>query len=407
MSIQAIKEASSQVAADVTAFTQRLVQTPSISGQEKEVAGLIVREMEKLAYDKVFTDDMGNVVGIVRGSGQVNNVMFNGHMDHVDPGRLEGWEHDPYGGAIAGGFLYGRGSCDMKAGIASQVYAAGLIKQLGVGHRGDIIVTCVVQEEPAECLGTAYLCDVTLARLGMKVDLVVLGEPSALKLVLGHRGRVELEVTTVGRTSHGSAPWRGINAVYKVLPVLAKVQSLDGTLPRHALLGKAGISLTNITCSPGRLSIIPDLCTVCLDRRLIPGETVEQALSQIDEILKEIGRDDTTFEGSARVREPEEISYTGMKRAARKVMLPWLVPVDHPRAVQMQAVLGELGQKPGYGYWDFATDGSHTAAVLGIPTVGYGPGEEELAHTPKERVRLDYLVESVAGNAAMAMAVAE
>lgn len=407
MSILALKEASIRAAGDVTTFAQKLIQTPSTSGEEQEVAKLIINEMKRLGYDEVFTDAMGNVVGVIKGSGQSENIMFNGHMDQVDPGRLEAWEHDPYGGIIAEDYLYGRGTCDMKGAVASQVYAASLIKNLGLTHRGDILTTYVVQEEPAECLGMAHLCDVTFAQQGIKVDFVVVGEPSNLKLMLGHKGRLELEVTTVGRTSHGSAPWRGINAVYKMLPVISKVQTLDTTLPSHKLLGKSTISLTIISCSPGRLSVIPDLCTACLDRRLIIGETVEQALAQIETILKDVGQGDPSFQGFVRLRELEEISYTGMKSLGRKMMLPWLTPTDHPKVVQTCAALGELGHKPEYGYWDFATDGSHTSAILGIPTIGYGPGEESLAHTPQERISLDSLVQSVAGNAAIALAIAE
>lgn len=407
MLTQDLKEAGLRVAGDVTHFLQQLVQKPSISGQEQEVASLISREMERLAYDEVFTDDMGNVIGIIKGSGQGENVMFNGHMDHVDPGRLEEWEYDPYGGIIAEGYLYGRGTSDMKGGIASQVYAAALIKKLGLAHRGDIIVTGVVQEEPAEYVGMAHLCDVTFVQRGIKVNFVVSGEPSGLRLMLGHRGRVELEVTTVGRTSHGSAPWLGINAVYKMLPVLSKIQALDATLPSHESLGKSTINLTSISCSPGRLSIIPDLCTVCLDRRFTPDETVEQALAQIETILKEIGEGDASFQGSVRIREIEEESYTGMKTLARKVMPMWLIPKDQSKVVRVHAALSNLGYKTEYGYWDFGTDCSHTAAILDIPTIGYGPGEENVAHTPKERISLDYLAQSVVGNAAIAMAIAE
>ena len=407
MLTQDLKEAGLRVAGDVTHFLQQLVQKPSISGQEQEVASLISREMERLAYDEVFTDDMGNVTGIIKGSGQGENIMFNGHMDHVDPGRLEEWEYDPYGGIIAEGYLYGRGTSDMKGGIASQVYAAALIKKHGLAHRGDIIVTGVVQEEPAECVGMAHLCDVTFVQRGIKVDFMVSGEPSGLRLMLGHRGRVELEVTTVGRTSHGSAPWLGINAVYKMLPVLSKVQALNATLPNHESLGKSTISLTSISCSPGRLSIIPDLCTVCLDRRFTTDETAEQALAQIETILKEIGEEDASFQGSVRIREIEEESYTGMKTLAQKVMPVWLTPKDQSKVVRVHAALSNLGYKTEYGYWNFGTDGSHTAAILGIPTIGYGPGEENVAHTPKERISLDYLAQSVVGNAAIAIAIAE
>ena len=405
MSITTIKEASARVADDMTAFLQRLVQAPSISGEEGEVASLIVREMEKLGYDEVFTDDMGNVAGIIKGSGQGENIMFNGHMDQVDAGRLEAWEYDPYGGTISGGYLHGRGTCDMKGAIASQVYAAAVIKSLGLPHRGDIIVSGVVQEETGECVGMSYLCDVAFAQRGIKFDLVVLGEPSDLKISLGHKGRLEMEVTTIGRTSHSSAPWHGINAVYKMLPVISSVQTIDANLPGHELLGKSTISLTTISCSPGRLSVIPDLCTVNLDCRFTPNETPEQIVSQIDTILKDTGKRDAEFKGSVCVREVEEVSYTGMKTLARKLMPAWLIPQEHPKVAKSCDALRELGHEIKFSYWNFGTDGSHTAGKLGIPTIGYGPGEESLAHTPRERISLDSLVKSVAGNAAIALAI--
>jgi len=318
---------------------------------------------------------------------------------------LEAWEYEPCGGAISGGYLHGRGTCDMKGAIASQVYAGAVIKSLGLPHRGDIIVTGVVQEEIGECLGMAYLCDVVFAQRGIKFDFVVLGEPSDLKISLGHKGRLELEVITVGRTSHSSAPWRGINAVYKMLPAISRVQTLDANLPGHKLLGKSTISLTIISCSPGRLSVIPDLCTVSLDCRFTPDETPEQVVSQIDTILKDIGKGDAEFKGSVRIREVEEVSYTGTKTLAKKLMSAWLISEEHAKVVKTCDALRELGHETKLSYWDFCTDGRHTAGKLGIPTIGYGPGEESLAHTPRERISLDSLVKSVAGNAAIALAI--
>lgn len=407
MSFQLLKEECSQIADDVAGFAQKLIQTPSLSGEEEKVAEIIVREMRKLKYDEVFTDAMGNVVGIIKGNGQGENIMLNGHMDHVDPGQLDQWDYDPYEGVIFDGYLHGRGTCDMKGAIASQVYAAYIIKKLGLSHRGDIIISCVVQEEPAECVGMAFLCDTTFIQKGIKVAFVVLGEPSNLKFVLGHKGRMELEVTTVGRTSHGSAPALGINAVYKMLPVLDKVQTLNDNLPTHRVFGKSTISLTIISCSPGRLSVIPDRCTVCLDRRFAPTETVEQILAQIETILKDIEKEDPQFRGYVRMREVDEVSYTGRKTRARKLQLPWLIEPDHPKAARAYAALGEVGQKPERAYWHFATDGSHTAVVRGIPTIGYGLGEEGLVHTPKERVSLESLVQCAIGSAAIALAISQ
>jgi acetylornithine deacetylase/succinyl-diaminopimelate desuccinylase-like protein len=170
-------------------------------------------------------------------------------------------------------------------------------------------------------------------------------------------------------------------------------------------LGKESISLTIISCSPGRLSIVPDVCTVALDRRFIPGTTTADCIAQIEAILKDVEQSEPDFKGSVRLKELEETSYTGIKLMAKKEMLPWVTPVDHPKVVQALTAVRELGQEPSLGYWDFATDGSHTAGVLGIPTLGYGPGEEELVHTPWEQVAVDSLVKSVAGNAAIALAV--
>lgn len=405
MSISEIREGSQRIGADVIAFTKKLVETPSPSGEEKEVADLIVREMRELAYDEIFTDAMGNVVGIMKGWGDGENIVFNGHMDHVGVGLLDAWKYPPFSASVFEGYLYGRGACDMKGGVASQVYASALIKRLGLEHRGDIIVTCAVQEEPAECVGTAYLCDVTLVQKRIKPDFVVVGEPTDMKLGLGHRGRVELELKTVGQTSHASVPYQGINAVYLMLDVVKKLQVLDAVLPTDKIFGKSNISLTNIWCSPGQLSIIPDICGVGLDRRLAPSETVEQAIKQVEDILAEMGREDKRFKGSVRMREVDEVSYTGMKTAARKYMPSWVIASDHLKVLKVHEALEKVGQRVELSYASYATDGSHTAAVLGIPTILYGPGEEDVIHTPRERLGLESLVQSVAGNAAIALAI--
>ena len=216
-----------KVKEDIITFAQPLVQTPSITGKEQAVAESITAKIGKLGYDQVFTDPIGNVTGVIEGSGEGKNIMFNGHMDHVDIGRLESWPYDPFSGTIEEDYLYGRGTCDMKCSLASQIYSAALIKKLGIEHKGDIIVTCVIQEELGMRLGIGYLCDVTFPKRGIHVDTVVIGEPSNLKLILGHKGRVEIEINTYGRASHASAPWLGINAVYKMLPIILKIQKLD------------------------------------------------------------------------------------------------------------------------------------------------------------------------------------
>ena len=304
---------------EITGLASRLIRTPSISGTEGDIAALIARTMTDLGYDEVFTDKIGNVVGIIKGDGTGPSVMFNSHMDHVDPGEESLWEYAPYGGEIADGFVHGRAASDVKSGLASQIYAGYMLKNAGKPLKGDFIFTGVVQEEPAEMFGMRHLCDTTLPEKGITFDLMVSSEATNLDLSLGHRGRAEIEVVTYGRTSHGSAPWRGVNAVYKMLPVLEQVQVLADSLPDDPFLGRATCTLTRISCSPGELSITPDKCVVSLDRRLVRGETKEDALSEIQAILDTLASQDPDFKAEVRMRTQLETSYTGVSAECEKI----------------------------------------------------------------------------------------
>lgn len=401
-----ILAAAAEINTEMLVFAQSLIQTPSLSGEEKELASICAARMKALGYHDVFIDDIGNVVGVIHGTGDGSSLMFNSHMDHVDPGNEDLWDYPPYGGVIDGGFIHGRAASDVKGGLAAQIYAGAVLLRTGVKLRGDYIVSGVVQEEPAEMFGIQFLCDKTLPARGLRLDLMISSEATGLDLYLGHRGRVELEVVTMGRTSHGSAPWRGINAVNKMLPVLEQVNRLAAVLPAHPFLGKASIALTNITCSPGWLSIIPDICTVALDRRLAPAESPQTALAEIETILAALAKDDPDFKAQARIRAVRETSYTGHAAECTKSMNAWYLGPEHPLVIETVKALGGIGQSPGFGKWDFATDASYVTGVLGIPTIGYSPMEEQYAHTPRDRVSVDYLGKALAGNAAIAARIA-
>ncbi|WP_291329446.1 YgeY family selenium metabolism-linked hydrolase [Desulfovibrio sp. UCD-KL4C] len=399
-------ELSEAMRDDVIAFTQKLIQTPSISGEEETLAKLTVEKMKELGYDEVFIDDIGNVVGIIKGEGSGPSVMYNSHMDHVDPGDLSNWKYDPYGGEIVDGYVHGRAASDVKSGMAAQIYAGALLKKAGVPLKGDFIYTGVVQEEPAEMYGMAYLCNNTFKERGITFDAMISSEATSMNLYLGHRGRIEMEVTTKGRTSHGSAPWRGVNAVYKMMPVIEEVQKLYEKLPEDKFLGQASLALTIIDCKPGFLSIIPDVCTVALDRRLIRGETKEDAIGQIQEILDRLAAADPDFKAEVNVRTVHETSYKGISADCEKYMNPWAIEEDDAMVVKCVEALNAIGQKPGFGKWDFGTDASHITGVMGIPSIGYSPMEEEYAHTPYDCCKVDNIVKAVAGNAAIAVKIA-
>ena len=387
---------------DIVQLSSTLVQTPSMGGEEGAVAAIITKALTDLGYDEVFTDDIGNVVGIVKGSGEGPNIMYNSHMDHVLPGDEDLWEYGPYSGAVAEGFVHGRAASDVKCGLACQIYAGHILKRLNVPMKGDYILTAVVQEEPAEMFGMSHLCQETFPKKGIEFDLMVSSEATDLNLVIGHRGRAEIEVVTTGRTSHGSAPWRGVNAVYKMMPVLEKVQAMADELPVDPVLGRASCTLTRISCSPGELSITPDKCVVSLDRRLVRNETKEDAMAGIQAILDEIAAADPEFKGEVRLRTVKETSYTGISKDCEKYMNAWAIETDHPMVVDCIEALKGIGQDPSLGYWDFGTDASHISGVMGIPTIGYSPMEEKYVHTPQDRCDIEKMVKGTAGCAAIA-----
>lgn len=423
--VETIKEIANTLYPDMITFAQKLIQTPSISGNEKGVADLNIEEMKKLGYDEVFRDDQGNVVGLVKGTEEGPTIMYNSHMDHVSPGDTANWEgYDPYGALIdvckvdtqdkkpdEAECIHGRAASDVKGGEAVQIYAGGLLVKLrekGVPIKGTFMFTGVVQEEPAEMVGMLHLVDKTLPAKGLTYDAMVSSEATSLKVYCGHRGRVEMLITVYGRTSHGSAPWLGINSIYKAIPLIQKIKDeLYPSLPTDNELGQASVSLNIIECSPGALSIVPDKCMLSLDRRTLPGETEETALAQIQAIIDELAKEDEEFKADVVVKTANEVSYTGMAYDAKKVMNPWKINTEHTFVKAATAALEATGQTVEYGYWDFGTDASKTCGIDRKPTIGYSPMQEQYAHTPYDKCRTDFMKTALIGNTAIFLNVTE
>jgi len=417
---EAIEKLSFEMKGDMVAFAQKLVQTPSISGTEKELSELDISEMIRLGYDEVFRDDHGNIVGIVNGTEPGPTIMYNSHMDHVSPGDVMNWEgYEPYGGQLdecmvdnqdktekeMAECIHGRGASDVKCGEAAQIYAGGMLvklREMGFPIKGRFMFTGVVQEEPAEMVGMLHLVDKTLPARGLSYDAMVSSEASSLKLYCGHRGRVEMLGTVYGRTSHGSAPWLGINAIYKAIPLILKLKDeLYPSLPVDEKLGQASLSLNIIECSPGALSIVPDKCMLSLDRRTIPGETAETALEQVKAIIDELSKEDPEFKADVAVKSATEVSYTGLSYDVAKDMAPWKIDTEHPFVKAAAAAIAKMGQEVKYGYWDFGTDASKTCGIDRKPTIGYSPMQEQYAHTPYDKCRTDFMRTALAGNVAI------
>lgn len=375
-------------------FTQKLIQTRSLPGEEGEVAELIAREMEKLRYDNVEVDGIGNVIGKIEGFSNKPIVMFNGHMDHVAAGPRELWPVDPYSAEIFEDAIWGRGAADMKGALAAMIYAGGkIVEQFRDMLNGTIYVTCVVMEEPSlECIGMKYLFE----KDRLKTDYVIIGEATNFDIANGGRGRIEVEIKTYGKACHSSAPWRGINALYKMAKVLLELEKLNEKLPSHPILGKSSLAVTAINCRPGipDYDTIPDEATIILERRLVPPENEETALRQFQELLNRLAREDPEFKASVKIREVKVRDYLGNIHILKKVMgRPWIIDENHPLVQEAARIVAKvIGRKPKIRPYTFGTDANYTAGVLGIPTIGIGPGEERYTHTYEDHIKIRDLI---------------
>lgn len=370
------------VKADLIRFMQDIIRIPSLSSEEGAVIQRIRDEMLRLDYDEITVDPMGNLLGRIGSGPRV--IALDGHVDTVDVGDPSLWDRDPHSGDIEDGILYGRGTSDMKGGVASSVYAGAILKNRGIPDEVTLYVTATVQEEDCDGLCWQYIVNED----GLRPDLVVITEPTSLRIYRGHRGRMELEVHTSGVSCHGSAPERGVNAVYKMAGIIADIEKLNERLEPRDPLGKGTVTISDIRSTSPSLCAVADGCTIHLDRRLTMDETEDTSVA---EILALPSVQDA--EATVTVLDYAVPSYSGLTYPTRKYYPTWETPESEP-AVQAArtAYRQAFGEEPEVGYWTFSTNGVATAGMHDIPTIGFGPGHEHFAHAPNEQTEIEHLV---------------
>ncbi|HHX45340.1 MAG TPA: M20/M25/M40 family metallo-hydrolase [Chloroflexi bacterium] len=377
----------------IVSLAQGLVQTPSLTGQEGKAAALVEGAMRGLHYDEVRIDEAGNVLGTLTGSGG-RTVLLHSHLDIVDPGDPAAWRYPPYAGEVADGYLWGRGASDTKASVATQVVAVGLLREAGITPPGEVHVAAVVGEEVGG-FGTRHLLR------GWQPDVAVIGEPSANTLRRGHRGRFEFVVTFHGRSAHASAPDRGLNPHYSMARFLTALR--QAPMAHDAELGASSVVPTLAYVDQKSSNVIPAALTVHLDWRSVPSETPEGALALLERMAAEAAEDGIRPE--VRLRTWTARAYTGLEQDIAFALQGCHLAADAPEWVTAQrAVEGALGRPVPTGLWTFTTDGSRLHAA-GVPCVGFGPGEEAMAHVVDERVAIDEMVEATAAYMALALAL--
>ena len=437
MDFEKIKAAAQAYQADMTRFLRDMISHPSESCEEREVVHCIKAEMEKLGYDKVEIDGLGNVIGWMGDGDKI--IAIDSHIDTVGVGNIDNWTHDPYQGYEDDQVIYGRGGSDQEGGMASATYGAKIMKDLGLIPAGyKIMVVGSVQEEDCDGMCWQYIVNKVFngpedAR--SKIEFVISTEPTDGGIYRGQRGRMEIRVDVKGVSCHGSAPERGDNAIYKMADILQDVRALnenDAADDKEVkglvkmldqkynpeweeanFLGRGTVTVSEIFfTSPSRCAVA-DSCSVSLDRRMTAGETWESCLDEIRALpsVKKYG-DDVTVS----MYEYSRPSYKGLVYPIECYFPTWVIPKDHEVTKALEEAYTNLfGEnrigaeetlemrtaRPLTDKWTFSTNGVSIMGRNGIPCIGFGPGAEAQAHAPNEKTWKQDLVTCAAVYAAL------
>ncbi len=366
---------------EIIRFTQELVRCPGFSGEEAESAAAVARQMEKLGYDKVEVDRWGNVIGTIHGARPGLTIVFDGHMDVVPVGRPELWEHEPYGGEISGGKIWGRGTADMKGGLAASLCAAGFVDRAKVA--GTIMVTATVAEELMIGRALGKILE------GRKADAVITCEPTGVnQLAVAGVGRTTVEMTVRGLVAHSSQPHLGDNAVYRAMEASERIRKMPRCMDPY--FGTDVIELVEIRSkpSPGN-GTVPDYCWVLWECRLLPGETRESFLNRFQSALGDIeGVEKVTLKIGRIVVD----CYTGERLEYDDFLTAWRTPPEEPFRKLVEQALIQTGIEIKPIIFRGCTNVNISAGALGIPSLIYGPGNLDYAHKPNEHLDIEELL---------------
>lgn len=380
----------------------KLVKIKSLSTKEQAMADELKRQMLEAGFDEVRTDGLGNVIGRIGNGTKI--LAFDGHIDTVDTGNLSNWTFDPFSGEIRDGFVHGRGTVDQKGGPAAFVTAGRILKELAFDRDLTIYFTGTVIEEDCDGLCWKYLVE----EEKIIPDYVVITEPTNLNIYRGQRGRMEMAVTFRGVSSHGSAPERGKNAIYMASRACLEIEKLNDRLRSDDFLGKGSITISEFVSGSPSLCAVADYARIHIDRRLTSGETKESAVAEIQELLKGMDTERSRSLAEVEVLHYEETAYTGRRFGMEKYYPTWKIEEDHHLVVRAQETFaGLFNREPLTDKWTFSTNGVTINGYYNIPCIGFGPGDEVLAHAPNEKVPVSDLVAASAFYAALAYYLSE
>lgn len=381
---QTINEKAKQYQDYTVKNLSELVKIKSLSTKEGAVVKKLKEMMADAGFDEIKIDGLGNIIGRL-GSGK-KIIAIDGHIDTVDVGNIQNWTFDPLSGEIKDGFVHGLGSADQKGGPIAAITAAKILREIGMPKDVTLLVTGTVMEEDCDGMCWKYIVEEDK----IKPDCVIITEPTNLNIYRGHRGRMEIEVSFFGRSAHGSAPERGINAIYMASKAALEIEKLNERLAYDNFLGKGSVTISEFVSGSPSLCAVADFSKIHLDRRLTWGENKELAVRQVEELVKNMN-------AKVEVLNYKEKSFTGKEYGMEKYYPTWKLEENHFVIETGKKAYKELFNSDAkVDKWTFSTNGVAINGLYGIPVIGFGPGNEVMAHAPDEKVPIEHLVKASA-----------
>ena len=383
--IQQLQEKIQSQREDIIRFMREICAIPSMDSNIEAAGKRIAAEMTSLHFDEVRFDKMGNIMGSIGNGEKV--IVFDSHIDTVGIGDPHEWKWDPFEGKVEDGVLYARGACDEKGSTPGMVYGLSAARDLGL-LEGWTAWYFGNMEEWCDGIAPNTFVEVDPK---VKPDFVVIGEPTKMNIYRGHKGRIELKVTAKGVSAHAASNQIGINAIYLLLPVIAGIRDLEPQLGDDPFLGNGKITVSDMQVKTPSINAVPDEAVIFIDRRMTFGETKEEAIAQVEALIPEESKDRVRVEALFY----DVPSYTGFVFPVEKYFPAWAIPEDHAlvqAGLETRRLIG-LEDAPA-GKWAFSTNGIYWAGKAGIPSIGFGPGDEVTAHTVNDSVKLDDVVKA-------------
>lgn len=373
---------STDLQQEVIAYLQDLIRIPGFGGDVADVANAHARWMHALGFDKVWIDEIGNAIGLIRGRKPGPRLVFDAHTDTVEIGNRADWNHDPLGGEISSGKIWGRGAIDDKGSLVAFTVALASLPREELC--GEVYAVGSVGEESLEGAALNYVLD------AIHPDGVIIGEPTDCKLAIGHKGRLRVVFDVQGKACHSSSPEVGENAIDKAVEVIRRVRRIDAL--EDPFLGKSVMEPIQIKSDPyPSASTIPGNCQIVFDRRTVRGETMQTVLDLHRKALEGLQGVSIDFEEIAFK------SFTGKAITGRDFHPAW---VNDPDSQWVKLALEGMKAAgiPAITYGaPFCSNGATSAGERGIPTLMFGPGSVLLAHKTDEYCTVEELLRAVKG----------